>query len=302
MKTKIFLVFVVGMLTTLVKAQTGSDYYLPLCVGNNTTLFCAEGPYGWGSRTTKYEILKMDLINGVEYFLEKGTEFDTYDVINPNHVFRQFWLRKDENGNVLMGAMDMDGSGDIANAWVINPPYILFPNEFLTVGYSRSYNDPDSENRVSTEEVLSVTETVGGYTNSIKIRDTRKTDGVVDRIQDAYYAKGVGRVLEIGIYPNERIHTDNFVSAVANTCNLGVHSVVGNLELPLVIYPNPSTGLFNVNNVSDGSTVEVYNLFGQKIMSQKNVSTFNLNGYPKGIYVVVLKNGNDVSSQKVFLE
>ena len=302
MKTKIVLVFVIGMLTTLVKAQSGSDYYLPLCVGNNTTLFCEDGSHQfqpfWGSRTTKYDIIKTDLINGVEYFLERGTEISTFD--HSVSVFRQFWLRKDQHGNVIMGAMDKDGSGNIANAWIMNPPYVMFPNEFLSLGYSRSFSE--EANVVSTEEVLSVTETVGEYTNCIKIRDTRKTDGVVDRIQDAYYAKGVGRVQEIGIYPERRIHTDNLVSVIANTCNLGVQSLVRNLEMPLIIYPNPSTGLFNIGNVSDGSTIEVYNLFGQKIISQKNVSTFNLNGYPKGMYVVVLKNGNEVISEKVFLE
>ena len=298
MKTKLFIVFVIGMLTTLVKSQTGSDYYLPLCVGNNTVLYC-EGTKFWESRTIKYEIIRTDWISGEEYFLETASEINSKSEFP--QVFHQFWLRKDDQGNIVMGAMDVDRSGKIENAQLINPPSKYFSNEFLNVGYSRITPLDDFDN-VFYEEVISNSETVGKYNNCIKMKQVYKDASLVYQINEVYYANGVGLVKQVALYPENLSHTNNLVSVVANTCNLGVHSVVGNFETPLVIYPNPSTGLFNISNVSDGSILEVYNLFGQKIMSQKNASAFNLNGYPKGMYVVVLKNGKNVISQKVFLE
>ena len=53
-----------------------------------------------------------------------------------------------------------------------------------------------------------------------------------------------------------------------------------------VFYPNPSAGLFNFMDNSKIKTVEVYNLLGEKILSQTNQKQIDLRHCAKGIFFV----------------
>ena len=50
------------------------------------------------------------------------------------------------------------------------------------------------------------------------------------------------------------------------------------------LYPNPSTGVFIFKDTKNVNSVEVYSIVGEKILSQTNQKTINLNGFSKGIY------------------
>jgi hypothetical protein len=70
----------------------------------------------------------------------------------------------------------------------------------------------------------------------------------------------------------------------------------------ITIYPNPSTGIFNINcNIdSDILVLEVYNALGQKILDQKILSentSVDLSKYAKGIYYLKV---NAADKQEVF--
>lgn len=70
------------------------------------------------------------------------------------------------------------------------------------------------------------------------------------------------------------------------------------------LYPNPSTGLINVElGEISNSTVEVYNLAGKKIMSklqQDNVVTLNISD--KGIFIVKVISDKKISTHKVVIK
>ena len=73
MKT-ILLIIISFFLIEISFAQTGADYYLPLCTGNFLKLYTGGTPggSGWEARHTFYGIFRSDVINGKLYFLEKG--------------------------------------------------------------------------------------------------------------------------------------------------------------------------------------------------------------------------------------
>jgi uncharacterized repeat protein (TIGR01451 family) len=50
------------------------------------------------------------------------------------------------------------------------------------------------------------------------------------------------------------------------------------------LFPNPSTGVFTFKDTKNLNSVEVYSVLGEKILSQTNHKTINLNGFSKGIY------------------
>ncbi|WP_163411229.1 leucine-rich repeat domain-containing protein [Flavobacterium ajazii] len=82
-------------------------------------------------------------------------------------------------------------------------------------------------------------------------------------------------------YENTAVWTD-FMSVTGAT--LGTPSF-GKQEKVLV-YPNPSTGIFNINN-KENVTLEVFDISGKKVKSQKTtgeVSQVDLSGFTDGVY------------------
>ncbi len=69
------------------------------------------------------------------------------------------------------------------------------------------------------------------------------------------------------------------------------------------IYPNPTNGVFNIENVR-GADVEVFNLVGQRVFSaievEENISV-DLSNLSEGTYVVRISGTNSVKTQKINL-
>jgi bacillolysin len=70
------------------------------------------------------------------------------------------------------------------------------------------------------------------------------------------------------------------------------------------IYPNPMNGIFTIelNEIIGENFVEIYNLVGEKVYSNNSLSKTSLidiTNQPKGIYLVKVINGNDVTTQKI---
>lgn len=76
------------------------------------------------------------------------------------------------------------------------------------------------------------------------------------------------------------------------------------LENRTAIYPNPSTGVFNI--VIEGSCiVNVVDITGRTILTQQINSdnkTIDLSSFGKGVYLVKLFSGNDIAVSKVIVE
>lgn len=67
------------------------------------------------------------------------------------------------------------------------------------------------------------------------------------------------------------------------------------------IYPNPSNGLVNINNV-EGANVQVLNIMGQVVASIENASvnnTIDMSAFANGTYMVRVVNGAEVSTHKI---
>jgi hypothetical protein len=75
---------------------------------------------------------------------------------------------------------------------------------------------------------------------------------------------------------------NNFTTAVGNT------SISESKKL--FVYPNPSTGIFTI---SAKANIEVYNIVGDLILSENNVTSIDLTAVPKGMYFVRL-NGDKI--------
>ncbi len=70
------------------------------------------------------------------------------------------------------------------------------------------------------------------------------------------------------------------------------------------VYPNPTTGTINIDNVVNGSTIKVYNMLGAELEVLNNANEFNtidLSKYNAGTYLVKVLNNDNVVVNKVNL-
>jgi len=88
---------------------------------------------------------------------------------------------------------------------------------------------------------------------------------------------------------------------------LGVKSIPSS-DNNLTVYPNPASTTLNVKlgSVSDKATVTVYNAIGQiMIASQEitnNATEINVSALAKGVYILKVSNGKEVSNTKFVIE
>lgn len=77
----------------------------------------------------------------------------------------------------------------------------------------------------------------------------------------------------------------------------------------IVVYPNPSIGVLNVDleNVNTSTTINVYNTLGEFVLSEMLVSLknqININELSKGIYIIKITDNNNhvISVSKIVKE
>ena len=70
------------------------------------------------------------------------------------------------------------------------------------------------------------------------------------------------------------------------------------------IYPNPSTGKFNIkfSNQHQITSVEIYNLLGESVFQKQNTNEIDLSSAAKGIYFVKVYAGEKIYTEKIIVE
>lgn len=99
------------------------------------------------------------------------------------------------------------------------------------------------------------------------------------------------------------VFSKDATASYSATCTLGIEDSVFD---KVVMYPNPTKGEVNINNVSLEKAT-VYNSLGQLVKSfvfnsGDTNNTINLSGLPKGIYYVYLISEDAASAKKVIVE
>jgi uncharacterized repeat protein (TIGR01451 family) len=94
------------------------------------------------------------------------------------------------------------------------------------------------------------------------------------------------------------IYFDYNAPIVTNTTQNGFVfpvSVITNIasDFEFVIYPNPSSGVFSFKDTKNLQTLDVFNLVGERILSQGNQKEINLSNFANGLYFAKI-NGLEV--------
>ncbi|PKP48339.1 MAG: hypothetical protein CVT95_04550 [Bacteroidetes bacterium HGW-Bacteroidetes-12] len=73
----------------------------------------------------------------------------------------------------------------------------------------------------------------------------------------------------------------------------------------IIIFPNPTNGIFTISSTEEINEVEVFNALGKAVYSKKVTSkniTVDLTPFPKGIYLVQLKTNTNSVTKKIVYE
>lgn len=119
---------------------------------------------------------------------------------------------------------------------------------------------------------------------------------------NTFWACGQNNVGQLGDGTN---NTTNIPVLVLDSCSItsSLSEITDNSQV--VIYPNPSTGLFNLKFLGNFSTVDsidIYNVLGKIVYSGKLISSDNqidLSTQSNGIYYYTLKKNQVISTGKI---
>jgi len=277
----LFSICILLLASETILAQTGSDYYLPLSVGSHVKLSYTGA---WAGRIATHTIEGTDLISGQQYFREVGRE--TGDPFS--NVFEVFWLRKDSGGNVAIGAED-NTSTNIDSATVMSG--YLFPNGFLTKGYSISY--PSSKGVTGQQTVLSV------------------STGKVIYCEYEYSARGIGLVKVERTIPISQISTGELIEYSTT----GVNDAVINIPQIFSLsqnYPNPFNPVTIISYqmpVRGKTELKVFDILGKEVAElvneEKAAGTYQVkfdgSKLSSGVYFYQLHSGSFIQTKKLIL-
>lgn len=112
-----------------------------------------------------------------------------------------------------------------------------------------------------------------------------------------------------GAYPIQYTYTDSNGCSGNSIITIAVSPCVGIQETNssvFTMFPNPATGVINLNLNADGSTVEVFDVLGNKISGQKynNAGSvqIDLSNQAQGVYFVQVTAGTNKMVQKVIIQ
>ena len=77
------------------------------------------------------------------------------------------------------------------------------------------------------------------------------------------------------------------------------------LEQPtLLIYPNPSSGIFNVEMNAEQAEIEIFNITGQRVKQTtlNSYGIFDISNQPKGLYLIKIATSTETIVRKVILQ
>lgn len=103
---------------------------------------------------------------------------------------------------------------------------------------------------------------------------------------------------------------DTYVNTIVMdwVTTLGVNDNVSP-NTQVVVYPNPTNGLINIDFKNEINTIKVSNLLGQVVYDEKvavstpgTIKSIDLSNYGNGIYIINVSNNKGTSSYKVILE
>lgn len=185
-------------------------------------------------------------------------------------------------GNFMNGGKD---NGIIAGAWGL--PLTLLYKEINLIAPSDLVATTEGISSISLSwTAVETALSYNIYQGEELLTNVSVTSYIVEGLEyDTEYCFAVTAV-------HDEIESEKSEEACAKTAGESITEYEMNFRL----YPNPTDGIVYIESEANVEYVEIYNMMGQKIASQKlQSSSVDLSSYPSGFYTLLLEvNGNKV--------
>jgi len=188
--------------------------------------------------------------------------------------------------SAIMGDPNIGYTGDQIAAWIDWNA----DGDFTDIGeliYTHTIDDLSTNPLQSLVTVPITAEVEAEVRMRIRITYDIATDGIISPCGTSNFGEVEDYVLKIG--PSEL-------------------SIEENTSVKLSVYPNPSTGLLNINFENESvipESISVFDMIGKKVFDEKGISsttTLDLTDLKKGIYLVSIKTKTDNYTRKIVIE
>lgn len=180
-----------------------------------------------------------------------------------------FWVKSNTSGTLTINGQYGVATGLTQDAAGMTT--VLMPNKAIVANASTGTWTKDSVNFVATATETRYFALIGGgtITNTVSSQINVRFDDIM-------------------------------ISKVA-----GASAIKNNSLNDLVsLYPNPTNGTLNINNLEVNSTIEVFNVIGEKVLTSsllKGNNIVDLSNLSNGSYFVKLNSNNQILTKKVIL-
>lgn len=95
-------------------------------------------------------------------------------------------------------------------------------------------------------------------------------------------------------------------TSICNPYIIGIYDIIVR-EKSIHIYPNPSSGKFTISGSSNISSIEIYNLLGERIYSdfdlkRQTLYDIDLLNFGKGTYLIKINNEGKVQAERIIVQ
>jgi len=183
---------------------------------------------------------------------------------------------------------NIDGQGTFGSAKIISTE-----NEGVYSLYAKDFDNDGNEDIVVTalgiDSILLFKNDGQGNFNSQQVISTNVPSSF-NVYADDYNGDGKADILACSNSKDKIIWFENNISL----------SIEENTSKLFNLYPNPTTGLLNIESVSPISEITIYNNLGQSLYNFNNRNQINISSLSKGMYFVKIKDeNNQVETKKV---
>ncbi|AOW21630.1 hypothetical protein LPB138_13485 [Urechidicola croceus] len=103
-------------------------------------------------------------------------------------------------------------------------------------------------------------------------------------------------------YPGTQILNDSYDCSGAAVIPLDIKNIDEYSLANIQIYPNPTTGILNINSAIELTRVEMFDILGKKILETEETTRLDLSKYRAGVYLLNLHSENGKTVRKIMIE
>ncbi|MFA6925149.1 MAG: T9SS type A sorting domain-containing protein [Bacteroidales bacterium] len=266
-----------------------ADFYLIKINKNGDTLW-----------TKTYGDVNNNYANSIMQCNDNGFALSGYSIKNGNTNNVIYFDKTDSTGNIQWFTCDYGEPTDQKSNYMFN----TLEGNIGMIGY-RSQNTHGGK-----DMLLNVFDVYNNWVTSGCYGGTKDDEGVYSQITSDSGLIIVGNTESFNTSFSSifLVKTDkNYnTSSTTQEINIGINTIIGK-EKNINVFPNPTTGIINIsyeNLFHKKLLIKIHDIVGRIVYSDEieNSASLDINGFPNGMYFMVLSDGDKKYTIKLIKE